>query len=105
MIEREGDRTRAITTASATGWCSPSATRKGRATGFGARALDDRPPKYMNSPQTPLYDKSATLYGIDQAAAAIKASRHGRDRRGLHGRADGAPDRPRQRGRRVAARR
>jgi DNA primase len=47
---------------------------RGRATGFGARALDDRPPKYMNSPQTTIYDKSATLYGIDQATAAIKAS-------------------------------
>jgi DNA primase len=28
----------------------------------------------MNSPQTPIYDKSATLYGIDQASAAIKAA-------------------------------
>ena len=48
---------------------------RGRTTGFGARALDDRPPKYMNSPQTPIYDKSATLYGIDQATAAVKAAR------------------------------
>jgi DNA primase len=47
---------------------------RGHTTGFGARALDDRPPKYMNSPQTPIYDKSATLYGIDQASAAIKAA-------------------------------
>jgi DNA primase len=46
---------------------------RGRTCGFGARALDDRPPKYMNSPQTPIYDKSAILYGIDQATAAIKA--------------------------------
>jgi DNA primase len=29
----------------------------------------------MNSPQTPIYDKSATLYGIDQASAAIKSQR------------------------------
>src|SRR5690349_3545882 len=48
---------------------------RGHTTGFGARTLDDRPPKYMNSPQTPIYDKSATLYGIDQAAAAIKSQR------------------------------
>ncbi len=47
---------------------------RGRTTGFGARALDDRPPKYMNSPQTAIYDKSATLYGIDHATAAIKSS-------------------------------
>ena len=43
----------------------PIRDSKGRITGFGARALDDHPPKYLNSPQTPLYDKSATLYGID----------------------------------------
>ncbi|MDQ2805599.1 MAG: DNA primase, partial [Chloroflexota bacterium] len=47
---------------------------RGRTTGFGARALDDRPPKYMNSPQTTVYDKSATLYGIDHATAAIRSS-------------------------------
>ncbi len=47
---------------------------RGRTTGFGARALDDRPPKYMNSPQTTVYDKSATLYGIDHAMAAIRSN-------------------------------
>ena len=52
----------------------PIRDSKGRITGFGARALDDHPPKYLNSPQTPLYDKSATLYGIDAAAAAIRAA-------------------------------
>ena len=52
----------------------PIRDAKGRITGFGARALDDHPPKYLNSPQTPLYDKSSTLYGIDAAAAAIRAA-------------------------------
>ena len=52
----------------------PIRDSKGRITGFGARALDDHPPKYLNSPQTPLYDKSATLYGIDAAASAIRAA-------------------------------
>jgi DNA primase len=52
----------------------PIRDTKGRITGFGARALDDHPPKYLNSPQTPLFDKSATLYGIDAAAQAIRAS-------------------------------
>ena len=47
---------------------------KGRITGFGARALDDHPPKYLNSPQTALYDKGASLYGIDAAAPAIRAA-------------------------------
>jgi DNA primase len=45
---------------------------RGRITGFGARALDDSLPKYINSPQTPLFDKSSTLYGINLATAAIR---------------------------------
>jgi len=45
---------------------------KGRITGFGARALDDSLPKYLNSPQTPIFDKSSSLYGINLAAAAIR---------------------------------
>ncbi|MGD0795196.1 MAG: DNA primase [Dehalococcoidales bacterium] len=45
---------------------------RGRVTGFGARVLDDSMPKYINSPQTPVFDKSATLYGIDRAAADIR---------------------------------
>jgi DNA primase len=50
----------------------PIKDAKGRVTGFGARVLDDSLPKYINSPQTPVFDKSATLYGIDRAAAAIR---------------------------------
>ena len=45
---------------------------KGRVTGFGARVLDNTEPKYKNSPQSPTFDKSSTLYGIDRAAAAIR---------------------------------
>jgi len=45
---------------------------KGHAIGFGARVLDDSLPKYMNSPQTPAFDKSHNLYGINLAAAAIR---------------------------------
>jgi DNA primase len=45
---------------------------KGRTIGFGARALDDSLPKYTNSPQTPTFDKSSSLYGIDLAAVAIR---------------------------------
>jgi DNA primase len=44
----------------------------GRVVGFGARALDDSLPKYLNSPQTPVFDKSSTLYGIDRAKSAIR---------------------------------
>ncbi|MFC2024759.1 DNA primase, partial [Chloroflexota bacterium] len=45
---------------------------KGHVTGFGARVLDDSLPKYLNSPQTPVFDKSGTLYAINLAAAAIR---------------------------------
>ncbi len=45
---------------------------RGRITGFGARALDDSLPKYINSPQTPVFDKSSGLYGIDRARSAIR---------------------------------
>jgi DNA primase len=45
---------------------------KGRVTGFGARVLDNTEPKYKNSPQSPTFDKSSTLYGIDRAAATIR---------------------------------
>jgi DNA primase len=45
---------------------------KGRVTGFGARVLDDSLPKYVNSPQTPTFDKSGTIYGIDRAAGEIR---------------------------------
>ena len=46
---------------------------KGRVIGFGARALDDSQPKYLNSPQTPLFDKSGALFAIDRAEQAIRA--------------------------------
>jgi DNA primase len=45
---------------------------KGRVTGFGARVLDNSFPKYINSHQSPVFDKSGTLFGIDRAAAEIR---------------------------------
>ncbi len=50
----------------------PICDGKGRVVGFGARALDDSQPKYLNSPQTPLFDKGGSLYGLDRAAQAIR---------------------------------
>ncbi len=45
---------------------------KGRIIGFGARVLDDSLPKYINSPQTTVFDKSSNLYGINLAASGIR---------------------------------
>jgi DNA primase len=45
---------------------------QGRVTGFGARILDDSLPKYINSPQSLIFDKSSSLYGIDKARSATR---------------------------------
>jgi DNA primase len=50
----------------------PICDLKGHVLGFGARALDDSMPKYLNSPQTAVFDKSSIIYGINLAAAAIR---------------------------------
>lgn len=46
----------------------------GRIIGFGGRVLDDSQPKYLNTPQTPLFDKGSVLYGIDLARQSIRES-------------------------------
>jgi DNA primase len=55
----------------------PIRDARGRMQGFGARALlPDQQPKYVNSPESELYSKRRTLYGIDRARQAIaKAGR------------------------------
>ncbi|MGH2490455.1 MAG: DNA primase, partial [Candidatus Limnocylindria bacterium] len=51
----------------------PIRDRRGRAIAFGGRAMrPDQQGKYVNSTQTPLFNKSATLYGLDRAGAAIR---------------------------------
>lgn len=46
---------------------------RGRPVGFGARALaPDDQPKYLNSPQSPVFDKSRLLFGLDTASRAIR---------------------------------
>jgi len=46
-----------------------------RVIGFGGRSLDDREPKYLNSPETLLYQKSRALFGLAQAKEALTASK------------------------------
>ena len=49
---------------------------RGRIVAFGGRAMrPDQPGKYVNSPQTALFNKSATLYALDVARAAIRKER------------------------------
>ncbi|MBD0346802.1 MAG: DNA primase, partial [Coleofasciculus sp. Co-bin14] len=44
---------------------------QGRAIGFGGRALGDEQPKYLNSPETELFNKGKTLFALDKARDAI----------------------------------
>src|SRR5207302_906548 len=46
---------------------------QGRVVAFGGRAFGDEQPKYLNSPETPLYVKGNLLYAADLARAAIQA--------------------------------
>lgn len=52
----------------------PIRDQRGRMTGFGARTLDPEGiPKYLNSPQTDIFDKGKILFGLDKARKAIRA--------------------------------
>ncbi len=43
-----------------------------RVIGFGGRVMGDAKPKYLNSPETPVFDKSRNLYGLNRARASRK---------------------------------
>lgn len=45
---------------------------KGNVIGFGGRVLESGEPKYLNSPETPLFEKGRELYGLYQARRAIR---------------------------------
>lgn len=48
------------------------ADAQGRAIGFGGRVLDDGLPKYINSPESPIYHKSEVLFGVHLAKQAMR---------------------------------
>ncbi len=50
----------------------PIHDRQGRVIGFGGRSLDGAEPKYLNSPETELFEKGKHLFGLDKAANAIR---------------------------------
>ena len=53
----------------------PIFSARGTVIGFGGRVLGVGEPKYLNSPETPLFEKGRELYGYAQAADAIRAAR------------------------------
>ena len=50
----------------------PIRDQRGRTIGFGGRVLDDSTPKYLNSPETPVFHKGRELYGLYEARQALK---------------------------------
>ena len=50
----------------------PIHDRQGRVIGFGGRSLDGSEPKYLNSPETELFEKGKHLFGLDKATNAIR---------------------------------
>ena len=52
----------------------PIRSTKGEIIGFGGRIIDQGEPKYLNSPETPLFNKGQELYGLGEARVAIRAA-------------------------------
>ncbi len=52
----------------------PITDAQGRVIGFGGRVLDGGEPKYLNSPETPLFEKGREVYGLFQARQAIRSA-------------------------------
>jgi DNA primase len=52
----------------------PIRDESGTIIGFGGRAMDNTPPKYLNSPETSIYQKGRTIFGLSQARKAIAKS-------------------------------
>jgi len=55
----------------------PILGRSGKVVAFGGRILGDGQPKYLNSPETPVYNKSKVLYGLFQNKGAIRRAGRG----------------------------
>ncbi|MDR1367522.1 MAG: DNA primase, partial [Candidatus Accumulibacter sp.] len=50
----------------------PIVNQKGNVIAFGGRVIGDGEPKYLNSPETPLFEKGREVYGLPQARAALR---------------------------------
>ncbi len=53
----------------------PISDKRGRIVGFGARSLGNAKPKYLNSPETEIFNKRSLLYGFPQVAEAMRKER------------------------------
>ncbi len=66
----------------------PIGDRAGRVIAFGGRVIGDGQPKYLNSPDSPLFEKGRVLYGWSAARAAV-SSGHAVDGQSAADSADG----------------
>ncbi len=71
----------------------PILDSRGNVIGFGGRVIGEGEPKYLNSPETPLFEKGRELYGLWQARRAIRDANLVIGGRGLHGRGGARPAR------------
>ena len=81
---RKMNRRARCMTASGTGSCSPSSDLRGNVIGFGGRVMDDSTPKYLNSPETVIFNKRKNLFALNLAKKS-KAGLYPADR-GVYGR-------------------
>jgi DNA primase len=59
---------------------------KGECIGFGGRVFGDEKPKYLNSPETPVFSKGRELYGLFEARTALREQGYALVTEGLYGR-------------------
>ena len=64
----------------------PIQDQRGRVIAFGGRILDKGEPKYLNSPDTPLFDKGRTLFNIERAGGRLPQGEPAGSGRRLYGR-------------------
>jgi DNA primase len=70
VLERSGERTSGFYDRFRDRLMFPIRDSRGRVIGFGGRVIDQGEPKYMNSPETPLFHKGRELYGLYEARQA-----------------------------------
>jgi DNA primase len=70
ILERSGERTGGFYDRFRDRLMFPIRDSRGRVIGFGGRVIDQGEPKYMNSPETPLFHKGRELYGLYEARQA-----------------------------------
>jgi DNA primase len=70
VLERSGERTGGYYDRFRDRLMFPIRDSRGRVIGFGGRVIDQGEPKYMNSPETPLFHKGRELYGLYEARQA-----------------------------------